>query len=149
VTEFRRFSRRRRRAALVVALLDRLEWGPPEVRTDAMDATQDAVCPACGTDVVVGDRIVLARVGPPASNHNAWIHETCPSYWDVLARTVERYDDKIITKINPAGRGRAAGCGHVVADEPVYLVRRPVPLSEPNHSNWYCEDCVTPRSIEG
>jgi len=144
VVTFRRFSRRRRRAALVVALLDRLEWGPPEVLAAPTVASQDGICPACGWLIGVGDEIGLARMGPPQLNRQSWVHATCPSFWDVLAATVEVRDDKIITKINPAGRGRASGCGHDVTGKPVYLVRRPVSLVEPNHSDWFCEACVTP-----
>lgn len=144
MTTFRRFSKRRQRAALVVALLDRLEWGEPEVHTAPLHATQDGVCVACGTVINVHDEIVLANYGPPVDNRRTWIHHVCPNLWDLLAATIEEYDDKIVTKINRCGRGRASGCGHDVTDRPVYLVRRPTSLSRPGSSDWYCESCVTP-----
>jgi hypothetical protein len=145
---FRRFSKRRQRAALVVALLDRLAWGPPRPRTAPWSAGQNGICVACGAFVLVGEEIVLADYGPPADRYQAWVHHRCPDLWDVLAATVEAYDDKVITRINPAGRGRASGCGHTVQDRPVYLVRRTIPLDEPNHSDWFCEACVTPGREE-
>lgn len=145
MTRFRRFSKRRQRAALVVALLDRLEWGEPEVHTAPGFAMQDALCVACGSLITSGvDEIVLATYGPRAQNRKAWIHHVCPSPWEVLARTVEEYDDKIITRINPAGRGRASGCGHEVHGTPIYLVRRPRSLADPGSADWFCERCVTP-----
>lgn len=145
MSRFRRFSKRRQRVALLVALLDRLEWGEPEVRTAPGRATQDALCVACGSTITAyHDEIVLARYGPPDQNRLTWVHHVCPPTWEVLARTVEEYDDKIITRINPAGRGRASGCGHDVTDRPIYLVRRAVPLSDPRCADWYCERCVTP-----
>jgi hypothetical protein len=145
---FRRFSRRRQRAALLVALLDRLEWGPPVVLTAPTSAAQDGICVACGSQILRNDEIVLARVGPPHQNRQTWVHEVCPSFWVLLAETIERYDDKIISKINREGRGVASGCGHRVTGQPVYLVRRPVSLAEASHSDWYCEACVTPRTVE-
>lgn len=148
MTTFRRFSKRRQRAALLVALLDRLEWGPPDVRTAPGPASQDGVCAACGSRIVTGDQIVLARVGPPDQNRLTWVHHRCPSFWALLAETIERHDDKIISKINQEGRGVASGCGHHVTGQPVYLVRRPVSLAESGHSDWYCEVCVTPRTVE-
>lgn len=141
---FRRFSRRRQRAALVVALLDRLEWGEPEVLTAPMHATQAGVCVACGSTIDVHDEIVMASYGPRGENRQVWIHHVCPDPWTLLAATVEEYDDKIVTKINQRGRGRASGCGHDVTDRPVYLVRRPVSLVRSDSSDWYCEACVTP-----
>lgn len=142
---FRRFSKRRQRAALVVALVDRVEWGPPVRLTASVAAGQDGLCVACGTAFDVGDEIVLARHGPADQNRQSWIHDRCPSFWSALARTVEEYDSKIITKINREGRGRASGCGHDVTDRPVYLVRRPVSLSDPRSSDWFCEECSRPQ----
>lgn len=144
MTEFRRFSKRRRRAALVVALIDQLEWGAPEVLDAPVVARQPGICPACSASIHVGDEIVLARVGPPHANVQTFVHHRCPSFWDLLADTIEEYDDKIITKINLRGRGVASGCGHTVVDGPVYLVRSPVSLGRERHSDWYCERCVTP-----
>jgi len=133
---------------MLVALLDRVEWGEPEVIAGTRTiARQDGVCFDCGGDIGVGDDIVLARVGPSDQNRQSYIHVVCPDLWELLALTVERYDDKIITKVNPVGRGRAAGCGHDVEGRPVYLVRLPVSLRDPNHSYWYCEACVTPRTV--
>lgn len=149
MTGFRRFSKRRQRAALAVALLDQLEWGDPEVHTAPGYASQDALCVACGTQITANvDEIVLATYGPRSQNRKAWIHHVCPSPWEVLARTVEEYDDKIVTRINPAGRGRASGCGHDVEDQPVYLVRRPRSLADPRSADWFCERCVTPGRDE-
>lgn len=141
---FRRFSRRRRLRALLVALLDEREWGSPEVVGEATVARQEGMCPACGGIIYVGDDIVLARVGPPVDNRQTHVHVTCPDPWFLLERTIEVHDDKIITKINNVGRGHASGCGHDVTGRPVYLVRRPVSLRVTNHSDWYCEACVTP-----
>jgi hypothetical protein len=149
VTQFRRFSKRRQRAALLVALLDQLEWGAPEYQTAPMRATQDGFCVLCGTSIVSGrDDIVFARYGPRDERYQTWVHTKCPYLWDVVAGTIERYDDKIITKINRQGRGCASGCGHDVTNRPVYLVRRPVSLDEPDHSAWFCETCVTPGNEE-
>lgn len=145
---FRRFSRRRQLRAFVVALIDRLEWGPPEALADPIVATSDGTCVACGTRIWAEQLIVLAAVGPSDQRRHTFIHWTCPDAWAILASTVEQYDDKIISKINPAGRGRASGCGHDVTDRPVYLVRRPVSLNVAGHSDWFCEACVTPRTVE-
>lgn len=142
---FRRFSKRRQRAAILVALADRVEWGPPVRITASLLATQEGFCVACGTAFDVGTEITLARYGPPDQRRQAWVHEVCPSVWDALARTVEEYDSKIVTKINRQGRGRASGCGHDVTDQPVYLVRRPVSLSQSTCSDWFCEDCARPQ----
>lgn len=142
---FRRFSKRRQRAALLVALADRVEWGPPERVTGSLRATQEGLCVACGTAFDVGTDIVLARYGPRDDNRQTWVHDACPSVWDALARTVEEYDSKIVTKINREGRGRASGCGHDVTGQPVYLVRRPVSLNDPHSSDWFCEDCARPQ----
>lgn len=145
MTTFRRFSRRRQRAALVVALLDRLEWGEPEALTAPALATSDGLCVACGSTIQRDDEIVLARYGPPVDNRQAWVHHVCPSWWALLARTVEEHDDKIITRIQSVGRGTASGCGHDVTGSPVYLVRRPVSLSDRRCGDWYCEDCARPQ----
>lgn len=142
--KFRRFSKRRQRAAIIVALADRLEWGTPERLGFPRPAVQEGLCVACGTAFDVGAEIQLARYGPFSENRQTWVHGTCPSVWDSLARTVEEYDSKIVTKINREGRGRASGCGHDVTDQPVYLVRRPVSLREPGNSDWFCEDCARP-----
>lgn len=129
---------------MIVALLDRERWGAPRPQTGPTVASSEGLCVGCGTAFYVGDEIVLADYGPPSSRYQSWIHETCPDPWELLALTIERYDDKIVTKIQRQGRGRASGCGHVVDDRPIYLVRRPVPLDAPSHSAWYCELCVTP-----
>jgi hypothetical protein len=141
---FRRFSKRRQRAAILVALADRVEWGPPVRVAAPVVARQDGLCVACGTAFDVGDEITLARYGPAQLNRQTWIHEVCPSVWDSLARTFENYDGKIVTKINREGRGRAY-CGHDVTDQPVYLVRRPVSLVDPRSADWFCEDCARPQ----
>lgn len=148
MTRFRRFSRRRQLRALAVALLDRVEWGPPIVCGYPLPAQQDGICAGCGSAIDRGQRIVPALYGPPGLQSSTFVHETCPDLWQVLDETVERYDDKIITKINLAGRGRAAGCGHDVEGQPVYLVRRPVSMRHANHSGWHCEACVTPQTKE-
>jgi hypothetical protein len=141
---FRRLSKRRQRAALVVALIDRLQWGPPVVLGGEYQvARQEGMCVACGSPIQLEDLIVLARYGPTPLNIQTFIHLNCPDYWELLARTVETRDDKIITRVNKIGRRRASGCGHDVEGKPVYLVRRPVGLDQPNHSDWYCEECVT------
>jgi hypothetical protein len=142
---FRRFSKRRQRAAILVALADRVEWGPPLKLSAPVRATQEGLCVTCGTAFDVGTSIVLARYGPPIDNRQTWIHDNCPSIWDALARTVEEYDSKIVTKINRVGRGRASGCGHDVTDQPVYLVRRPVSLEDTHSSDWFCESCTRPQ----
>lgn len=141
---FRRFSRRRQLRALVVALLDEREWGRPLLIGEPTVARQEGVCSACGGVIHASDGIVLARVGPPADNRQTFVHEFCPDPWFLLERTIEVHDDKIITKINQVGRGRATGCGHDVDGRPVYLVRRPVSLAVTDHSDWFCEDCARP-----
>lgn len=145
MTTFRRFSKRRQRAALVVALLDRLEWGEPEVLTAPKLASSDGLCVACGATIHRDDEIVLARYGPPVDNRQAWVHHVCPDWWTLLARTVEEYDDKIVTRIQRIGRGTASGCGHDVTGSPVYLVRRPVSLTNGRSSDWFCEGCAKPQ----
>lgn len=145
MTTFRRFSKRRQRAALVVALLDRLEWGEPEALTAPTLASSDGLCVACGAAIHRDDEIVLARYGPRADNREAWVHHVCPDWWTLLARTVEEHDDKIITRIQKIGRGRASGCGHDVDGSPVYLVRRPMSLVDRRCADWYCEGCARPQ----
>lgn len=141
---FRRLSRRRQRAALVVALLDRLQWGPPvPLGGEYQVAKQEGMCVGCGSPIQLEDLIVLARYGPEWANYQTFVHLRCPDYWRLLERTVEARDDKIITRVNKVGRRRASGCGHDVEGKPVYLVRRPVGLDQPNHSDWFCEECVT------
>lgn len=143
MTAFRRFSKRRQRVAMLVALLDRAEWGPPQPLGPETRAAQRGVCVGCGAPIGRGERIVSARYGPPDENRQTWVHARCPDPWGVLATTVERYDRQIIVKINPQGRGRAS-CGHDVTNEPVYLLRRPVSLATPNSSAWVCEPCAAP-----
>lgn len=131
-----------------MALLDQLEWGPPVPVTAPVFATQDGLCPACGSVIRRDQEIVLARYGPPVENRQTWVHHVCPSWWSLLADTIEEYDDKIITKINQVGRGVARGCGHDVTGSPVYLVRRPVSLTQPRSTDWYCEGCAQPGGGE-
>jgi hypothetical protein len=140
---FRRFSKRRQRAAIAVALLDQIQWGVPVIIGGATVARQDGICVKCGSKIFTNEEIALASYGP----HNAqtFVHIECPDPWDLLADTIEQHDDKIITKINNVGRGRASGCGHNVEGQPVYLVRRPVSLAENHHSDWFCEECVKPQ----
>jgi hypothetical protein len=129
---------------MLIAALDQLEWGPPEALTTVTRATVEGLCPACGLTFDEGDDIVLSRYGPRDNGYNyqAWTHETCPDRWTALARLVERYDDKMISKIQRHGRNRA-DCGHPVDEQPVYLVRQPMPLTTAGHSRWVCESCAT------
>lgn len=140
---FRRMSKRRRTRALLVALIDRAEWGPPRPMAAPVTlATKIGSCPACSTVIDVGDEIEAALVGPPGASFEAWIHASCPNWWDVVRDIIEDYDELIVTKVIPEGR-RVASCGHNVGGGPVYLVRNPVSLLDDNHSYWLCEGCVT------
>lgn len=141
-TTFRRLSKRRRTRALVVALLDRLEWGAPQTVSGAMPATRDGMCPACGSPYSVGVDIVLLSYGPADGRVLSWGHETCPDLWSVLDDLRESYDDLIVTRVSHEGRNRAS-CGHDVSTGPVYLVRRAVSLTDHDHSRWICEECAT------
>lgn len=143
---YRRFSKRRRLRALAVALIDRAEWGPPTYLDAPVNARQPGICAACSGEIAVDDEIARARVGPFSDNVQTFVHWRCPSFWSLLSETIEVYDDKIITKINPDGRGVASGCGHTVVGGPVYLVRKPISLISTGHSEWFCEECVTQGS---
>jgi hypothetical protein len=145
--KFRRFSKRRQRAAMLVAALDKLEWGQPTPKTNPTRAYADGLCVACGTIFHEGEQIVLVGYGPKRPNYNGWAHDYCPNVWLSLGRTLERYDDKIITRIQQEGRGRA-DCGHLVEGKPVYLVRQPVSLDSDAHSKWTCESCATAGGSE-
>jgi hypothetical protein len=136
-------SKRRRTRALLVALIDRVEWGPPRSLDRPVElATKVGACPACSTVIDVGDEIQSVRVGPLDAPIETWVHVTCPPWWEIVSDLIEDYDDLIVTQVVPEGR-RVASCGHNVGGGPVYLVRHPTSLREHNHSYWLCEGCVT------
>ena len=140
---FRRWSKRRRARALIIALADRLEWGPARrVSETVIEARTDGVCPDCGTLIRRGTSIVKALHGPPDAETETWVHAWCPSVWQSISEVLEEWDDLVITRINTEGRQRAS-CGHDVNGQPVYLVRRLVSLTNFDHSYWVCESCVT------
>jgi hypothetical protein len=140
---FRRWGKRRRLRSYFVALVDLVEWGEPERFGPIVPATSDGICPRCGSLIGKETSIQQARYGPPDARHEGWLHAWCPNQWQLLADALEDRDGLVVTKINHEGR-RTAGCGHDVEGRPVYLVRQPVSLREPNHSTWMCEECVTP-----
>lgn len=140
---FRRWSKRRQARALLVALADRAEWGRPErVETHVREALADGICPDCGTLIRRNTSIVKALHGPPDARAETWVHAWCPTVWETINDVLETWDDLIITKISVEGRSNAS-CGHDVRGRPTYLVRRPVSLTQLDHSYWVCEECVT------
>ncbi len=140
---FRRWSKRRQTRALLIALLDRYEWGRPRrVVDDVIRARVDGLCVDCGSVIHVNDSIVKALHGPADGQTEVWIHAWCPDPWSLVGGVLESHDDVIITQVNSEGR-RVASCGHSVEGRPVYLVRNPVTLSRNDHSHWLCEECVT------
>lgn len=145
---FRRFSKRRKARALIVALIDRVEWGGPSFLQPPIAAREFGICTACSGEINIGDQIALARVGPASNNTQTFVHWQCPGFWSLFSDTLEVYDNSVISKINKFGRGNASGCGHDVTGKPVYLVRKPQSLVFDRHSDWFCEDCVTQGSQE-
>lgn len=140
---FNRWSRRRQARSLLIALADRHEWGRPErVGASVLPARTEGLCPDCGALIGLGQSIIKALHGPPDQRAEVWVHGWCPDIWTLVTGVLEDRDGVIITQVNLEGR-RVAGCGHDVEGRPVYLVRRPVPLSRDDHSYWACEECVT------
>jgi hypothetical protein len=144
VTEagFPLMSKRRLLKSMLVRLRDRYEWGEPRITGPVVVARQFGSCARCGLYITIGARIQSVQYGPVEKNVQGWQHEICSPFWDTLSTLLEFRDDLVITAVNPCGRGKAAGCGHDVECQPIYLVRSTVSLSENHHSEWYCKECV-------